>query len=60
MRATSASCDLPALSRHELKKLVEAIAKANATDEVTSAHLSDMRSRIEQALDPRAKPSDES
>ena len=57
--AESASCDLPALARRELTNLRNAIGELKTEDEVTIAHLADIKARIEQGLDPRGKPREE-
>jgi hypothetical protein len=55
----SASCDLPALARRELTNLRDAIGDLKTDDEVTIAHLADIKARIEQGLDPLGKPREE-
>ena len=57
--AESAACDLPALARRELTNLRNAIGELKTEDEVTIAHLADIKARIEQGLDPRGKPREE-
>ena len=57
--AENASCDLPALARRELTNLRNAIGELKTEDEVTMAHLADVKARIEQGLDPRGKPREE-
>jgi hypothetical protein len=57
--AEAATCDLPALARHELTTLRSAIDKLKTDDAVTIAHLADIKARIEQGLDPRGKPREE-
>jgi hypothetical protein len=57
--AEAATCDLPALARHELTTLRSDIDKLKTEDAVTIAHLADIKARIEQGLDPRGKPREE-
>jgi hypothetical protein len=57
--AEAATCDLPALARRELTTLRSAIDKLKTDDAVTIAHLADIKARIEQGLDPRGKPREE-
>jgi hypothetical protein len=46
---------LPALARSELTRLHKTIAdlKGESSNDVTGAHLADIKMRIDQALDPR-------
>jgi hypothetical protein len=55
----SATCDLPALARRELSDLRSSLGEFKSDDEVTIAHLADIKARIEQSLDPRGKPREE-
>jgi hypothetical protein len=50
-----ASCDLPALARSELATLHKSLAdlESETADAITAAHLADIKTRIDQALDPR-------
>jgi hypothetical protein len=57
--AENPSCDLPALARKELTDLRNALKELKIDDEVTMAHVADIRARIEQGLDPRGKPREE-
>jgi hypothetical protein len=53
-----ASCDLPALARSELTKLHKSLTelKTQSADDTTAAHLADIKTRIDHALDPRGTP----
>jgi hypothetical protein len=54
----AATCDLPALARSELSKLRTTILKLGGEqvrDDVTAAHLADIKARIDQGLDPRGQ-----
>jgi hypothetical protein len=59
LSGNGAACDLPALARRELTILRHALAALKPDDEVTIAHLADIQARIEQGLDPRGKPPEE-
>ena len=50
--------DLPALARSELAAIAERIktAAGNEQDSTTTAHLTDVGTRIQQTLDPRGTP----
>jgi hypothetical protein len=55
IKSEDTTCDLPALARSELTRLHESIArlKSETANDVTAAHLADVKARIDQALDPR-------
>ena len=55
IKSEDTACDLPALARSELTRLRKSIAelKSETADDVTGAHLADIKARIDQALDPR-------
>jgi hypothetical protein len=55
IKSEDTTCDLPALARSELTRLHESIAKLKneTANDVTTAHLADVKARIDQALDPR-------
>ena len=54
VEADSASSDLPALARGELRRLVGMLGDRDGASPTTTYHLEDLRARIAQALDPRA------
>jgi hypothetical protein len=58
MAATATASDMPALARGELRALADQIAALRGEqlgDSVTTAHLQDVKARIEQSLDPRGR-----
>jgi hypothetical protein len=62
LAAPTATSDLPALARSELRTLhkqIEVLREDQFGDSATAAHLTDAKARIDQALDPRGKPTAE-
>ncbi|MFG0313322.1 MAG: zinc-dependent metalloprotease, partial [Phycisphaerales bacterium] len=54
MNGTSATSDFPALARRQLQ-MVRSRIRIGRADDVTQAHLSELRSRILDALDPHGR-----